>query len=236
MARQAERDRKAVAARLSKLPMYACEADAQAALATIQQTAPWWIQVQGQIVAVTQYATPGRPAQGVTPDIIGWQIQGTCIIADAAVECEAQRRAWFIVATNVTELPAAGILRRYTEQSSVERGFAFLKDPLFLASSVFVKKPERVMAIGFIMVCCLLVYRLAEYRVRERLAQREETVPDQVNKPSTRPTMRWIFQCFEGIHVVSGNDTSQIVGLNDFHKHILSLLGLFCQKLYFLSD
>jgi transposase len=34
----------------------------------------------------------------------------------------------------------------------VERGFRFLKDPLFLASSVFVKKPERIMALSLIMV------------------------------------------------------------------------------------
>jgi transposase len=29
----------------------------------------------------------------------------------------------------------------YKEQGGVERGFRFLKDPLFLSSSVFVKKP-----------------------------------------------------------------------------------------------
>lgn len=40
----------------------------------------------------------------------------------------------------------------------MECDFRFLKDPLFLASSVFVKKPERVVALGFIMVLCLLVY------------------------------------------------------------------------------
>ena len=33
--------------------------------------------------------------------------------------------------------------------SSQYRGFRFLKDPLFLASSVFVKKPERIMALRF---------------------------------------------------------------------------------------
>jgi len=47
-----------------------------------------------------------------------------------------------------------------------ERRFAFLKDLLFPASSVFVKKPPRIMALAFIMVLCLLVYTLAEVRVR----------------------------------------------------------------------
>jgi transposase len=40
----------------------------------------------------------------------------------------------------------------------VERGFSFLKDPLFLASSVFVKKPERIVALSLVMALCLLVY------------------------------------------------------------------------------
>jgi hypothetical protein len=45
-----------------------------------------------------------------------------------------------------------------------------LKDPLFLASSVFLKKPERIVALSCVMVLCLLVYGLAEYRVRQQLA------------------------------------------------------------------
>ena len=84
----------------------------------------------------------------------------------------------------------------------MERGFRFLKDPLFLASSVFVKKPERVIALSFIMVLCLLVYRLAERLLRSRLAATEQTVPNQLNKPTNRPTMRWVFQCFEGIDLL----------------------------------
>src|SRR2546421_730824 len=77
--------------------------------------------------------------------------------------------------------------------------FAFCAYPLFLASSVFVKKPERIMALSFIMVLCLLIYRLAELRLRARLAETQQTIPDQVHKPTARPTMRWVFQCFEGI-------------------------------------
>ena len=112
---------------------------------------------------------------------------------------------------------------------SVERGFRFLKDPLFLASSVFVKKPERIVALGLIMVLCLLVYRLAEHRLRTRLAETEQTVPDQLNRPTARPTMRWIFQCFEGIellHIHSPSQTQSLVlRLQPMHRLVLALLG-----------
>ena len=77
------------------------------------------------------------------------------------------------------------VLQLYKGQNGVERGFAFLKDPLFLASSVFVKKVERVMATGFVMVLCLLVYRLAEHRLRQRLAETGATVPDQRKQADT---------------------------------------------------
>jgi len=61
-------------------------------------------------------------------------------------------------------------------EQSIERGFSFLKDPLFLASSVFVKKPTRIVALSLVMVLGLLVYRLAEHRLREQLAA---TRPDR---------------------------------------------------------
>jgi transposase len=68
------------------------------------------------------------------------------------------RKACWIVGTNVLDpavLSDQQLVTTYKEQGGAERGFRFLKDPLFLASSVFVKKPERVMALSFIMVLCL---------------------------------------------------------------------------------
>jgi len=109
------------------------------------------------------------------------------------VEREAFRKACWIVGTNVLEqarLSDQQLIGIYKDQGGAERGFRFLKDPLFLASSVFVKKPERIMALSFIMVLCLLSYRLAEVRLRSRLAETQQTIPDQVHKPTARPTMR----------------------------------------------
>jgi transposase len=41
-----------------------------------------------------------------------------------------------------------------------------------------------VMALSFIMVLCLLVYRLAEHLLRRQLAQTSQTVPNQIKKPT----------------------------------------------------
>jgi hypothetical protein len=123
----------------------------------------------------------------------------------------------------------------------VERGFAFLKDPLFLASSVFVKKPARIVALSLVMVLCLLVYRLADHRLREQLRATDQTVPNQLKQPTDRPTMRWMFQCFEGISLVRlqppvGPPHWEIAGLEPLHRLVLALLGAHCEKLYKVAE
>jgi len=72
-------------------------------------------------------------------------VQAKVTLDEVQREREAHRRARFIVATNVldpTDLSDEQAIGVYKAQSGVERGFAFLKDPLFLASSVFLKSPS----------------------------------------------------------------------------------------------
>lgn len=142
--------------------------------------------------------------------------------------------------TNVLEparLSEEDLIDAYKGQGGVERGFRFLKDPLFLASSVFVKKPERIVALGFVMVVCLLVYRLAEHRLRKRLGEKGQSIPNQAGKPSEKPTMRWVFQFFEGIDVLyvrspAGIVSRHVLHLRPVHEQVLRLLGPAYQKLY----
>jgi transposase len=167
-------------------------------------------------------------------------VEANVVLDAAALEREVLRTACFLVATNVREMETLSdqdLIQTYTEQHGVERGFTFLTDPLFLAASVFVTRPERIVALSLVMVVCLLVYRLAEQRLRERLAATGQTVPSQVSKPTTRPTMRWIFQCFEGISVVGfqppvGPPQYDIAGLQPVHEQMLVLFGPACENLY----
>ena len=86
------------------------------------------------------------------------------------------------------------------------------------------------------MLLCLLVYRLAEHRLRERLAATGQTVPSHVKQPTERPKLRWIFQCFEGISLVRffpphGPPQHEITGLQPLHEHVIRLLGPHCEVL-----
>jgi transposase len=219
---------------------FACVPDARAALAKQLKTCPAWLQVESVLVMQPKYRRPGRPRKDAPPDQVEWQILTTLAVDPAAVAREARRKAAFVVATNVLDpapLSDHELIRIYKEQHSVERGFSFLKDPLFLASSVFVKKPERIVALSLVMVLCLLVYRLAEHRLREQLAATGQTVPTQLKQPTDRPTMRWIFQCFEGVSLVTfqtpqGPPHWELANLEPLHEQVSALLGPDCQKLY----
>jgi transposase len=224
---------------------FACEADAREALAQETEALPVWLRLQpAQLRVEPRYGRRGRPRPGAAPTGQQVYITATCQLDEPQLQWAVERAAGFIVATNALETAQPSdedLISIYKDQHSVERGFAFLKDPLFLASSVFLKKPERIMALSLVMVLCLLVYRLAEHRLREQLAATGQAIPDQVKKPTSRPTMRWVFQCFEGVELLRirhGPDavTSLILRLTPLHQQILALLGPTYEQFYESSN
>jgi transposase len=62
-----------------------------------------------------------------------------------------------------------------------------------LASSRYLKKPERLMALLMVMTVCLLVYAALESRIRKALQDHEATCPHQKGHPIQNPTARWVF-------------------------------------------
>jgi len=110
----------------------------------------------------------------------------------------------FIIASNeldVQKLSFMEMLSNYKEQQSVERGFRFLKDPFFMSSSVFLKNQNRIVALGMVMCLCLLCYTIAQRFLRKKLKELETTIPNQLGKPTQKPTMGWVVQLFEGAHL-----------------------------------
>ena len=221
---------------------FACENDAQQAWEQALKGKPSWLIATFTLKEQKQYQQRGRPQKEATPDQTVWYLVPTLELDQHEVERVARKKAAFIVATNILDaqrLSPEQVISTYKEQGGVERGFRFLKDPVFLASSIFVKRPERVIALSFVMVLCLLVYRLAEHLLRRQLVATEQTLPNQINKPTNRPTMRWIFHCFEGIdllHIRIGSRWhTQVLGLQALHQRVLRLLGPAYSQFYFFS-
>jgi len=164
-----------------------------------------------------------------------YQILATVAENKDAIEQEISSAGRFIIATNVLsekELSKEKMLSEYKAQQSCERGFSFLKNPLFLADSIFLKSPERIEALAMIMGLCLLVYTLAQREIRAALKSLNYTVKNQLGKAINNPTMRWIFQCFQSVHIVTFQQKTDFYNLTSEMKYILLFLPEACRNYY----
>ncbi len=86
-----------------------------------------------------------------------------------------------------------------------------------------------------IMVLCLLIYSYAEWKLRRKLKEAEESVPNQPKKP----TMRWIFQLFMRVTLIIVTKGQHVIRrqirLSETQNLVLKLLGQDCKKYYGLE-
>ena len=83
------------------------------------------------------------------------------------------------------------------------------------------------------MGLALMIYSIAQRKLREALLRENQEIPDQTGKPTKKPTMRRVFQVFEGITVLYDKETRvMIMNLNDMHRKILALFGNKYEKIY----
>lgn len=216
---------------------FACVADAMAAAEKLSTNMKWHKLDHIQTLEKLHYEKRGKPKPDAIPTSISFRVSADLIPIDPEISAQRVRCGRFILATNILDsLQFTGddVLREYKAQQSTERGFRFLKDPLFFTSSVFLKSAKRIEALGMIMTLCLLVYNLAQRQLRLALALAQDTIPNQLGKPTNSPTLRWVFQCFMAIHLVSFQGFTQVVNLSPPRLHILSFFSHACQRYYLL--
>jgi transposase len=208
---------------------FAGAADAQHALAPFVHGWQTTSLHEGTIHPRPRSGKRGRPRPGAPPPQVVYHITGALTSSLAAHEALVAPQSWFILATNELDehrLPPQELLAGYKGQQHAERGFRFLQDPGFLASSLYLKQPERIMALLMVMTVCLLVYAALEYRIRKALKDHAATFPNQKGQPVQNPTARWVFQYFVGIHLLRiRGEGAFVLNLNDQHLHLLRLLG-----------
>ena len=77
-----------------------------------------------------------------------------------------------------------------------------------------------------VMTSCLMIYAALEHLIRKKLAEKELYFQCMKNKPTQKPTARWVFQCFSGIEELCINDQQKIVlNIKSRHEMILNFLG-----------
>jgi len=243
-ARAVVKERQAITKELFHLQAkrFSCKTDAESETRRVAKK--WRFHTLGDINTVEKkrYEKKGRPsslAEGDTPVRIEYQVTASVAEDQPAIDRVLQDSAAYIIGTNVpqSELSDSLVVQKYKEQQKVERGFRFLKDPLFFVSSLFLKKPERLESLLMVMSLALLVYSIAERMLRATMAEQQETIPNQIKQPKQAPTLRWVFQLLEGVDVLeaklpSGEMIKKIVGISELREKIISFFGKPVARIY----
>ncbi len=225
-----------------KAQRYGCLTDAQRVLNDLRKTVRYHTPGEQNFIKHKRYFGKGRPKNNADAKDNEWQIVVSFVTDEGRVESHRQQKACFIIGTNVPELELSDVdvFHTYKNQSHVERGFRFLKDPLFFVSSLFLKKPSRIQGLLMIMTLSLLVYAIAERRMRRRLAEANETLPNQINIPTKTPTLRWVFQILEGINRVAlhtGVNVQYFIDrMTPLRIKIIRLFGDYVCRIYQISS
>lgn len=220
---------------------FSCPCDAQKALKRYFCKSKFHEVIESGIEECKKFESKGRP-RPESPYKLIYRITGIAQERQAVKEEAIKQSSCFVVGTTIpqSEVNDADIIMAYKNQNNtVERGFRFLKDPLMFTSSLFVKKPERIMGLLMVMTLALLVYAIAQRRLHKALKELQETIPNQIRKETSKPSLRWIFQLLDGIELVKviiGKTTHIVIsGLTALKRRILGYLGNSVMKIYGLD-
>lgn len=216
--------------------LYFCEADAQAAMARLQEETLRFHDIEFLAEERPLYAR-GRPKADGSRALkeMRHAITGTLVPKPAAIDALREQAGCFVLITNVppeglpnSNIPYDGktVLQAYKDQNGIEHNFSFLKDPV-LINSVFLKKPKRIEALGLILVLSLLIWRLIELQMRSHLVKEQTTIPGWDNKPTERPTTFMMTTKFDNIRIIKVRRQRALNGrLSDVQERYLVALGL----------
>ena len=216
---------------------FSCPADALAAAEAFGKILKYHTLDDLKIHKKPHYPKAGRPTKETVVTHFTYSIEATLALNEPVIERHRRQAGRFILATNLLiqeQWSNDDILREYKHQQACEGGFRFIKDPLFFASSVFLKTPRRIAALAMIMALCLMVYSLGQRQLKHGLEQAQATLPNQKGKQTEKPTLRWILQCFQSVHLVWLDKSKHLIKLNDKQRLILPFLCGACQKYYLL--
>ncbi|AKB59724.1 Mobile element protein [Methanosarcina barkeri 227] len=173
---------------------FACEKDAIATLKRWKKDNPHCLleTVEISTVLTKENGKRGRPKKNEKP-IIHYVVNAKAVRNYEIELNEKEYQGRFIIASNDLNLDAEKMLEYYKNQSKVEKGFRFIKDKSFRVSEVYLKKPQRIEALSMIMVLTLMVYSVAEWKLRESLKETGETIPNQVKKQTQKHTLKCAF-------------------------------------------
>ena len=195
---------------------YFCQADAEVAATKLQALQSAYHQVAVVVEERPKYG-PGRPSTRQPRAVKGlrYRLKATVCERPEAITRHDEEAGCFVLLTNVPRAgemahSAADVLRAYKEQHGIEQNFAFLKDPL-IVNSLFLKKPERIAALGLVLLLALLLWRLMERALRVHVETTGKTLIGWDKKATQKPTAFMMMTKFAAVMVVKVGTQRQLV-------------------------
>jgi len=211
---------------------YFCRADADGAAAQLRT-----VHTPYHLVDVTVEEQPvygrGRPSSHKPRPVTAmrYRLKPTIRPHTERIGRMEEEAGCFVLLTNV---PTAGhlahsareILTVYKEQHGTEQNYGFLKDPV-IVNSLFLKKPERIEALGLVLLLSLLLWRLMERQMRAHVESTGMPLPGWDKKTTERPTAFMMMTKFAGVLVYKVGPERQLARpLSAVHQQYLVALGL----------
>jgi len=187
--------------------LYSCESDAQQAadkflrgnkrcLHTLKTSIE-------SVQTVEKRTRKGRPRKDEPTPSITTQYRIQVSIGEPSeqvVQTWREKEETFVLMTDIRDdqrLSDDKVLRLYKDQGvAVEARFRYLKSP-YHVGPVFLQRPSRVKAFGYLMLLSLLLYSSFEYILRQQMAQEAEPLILPGKRKSFRPTGVSVLEMFE---------------------------------------
>ncbi len=203
------------AARLAAQQEYFCRADAEAAAAQLRAQPTAYHRVEVAVTERPLYGR-GRPSAHKPRPVkaMRYRLKTTVSTQTERIARLEEEAGCFVLLTNV---PTAGdlahsasdILAGYKDQYGTEQNYGFLKDPV-IVNSLFLKKPERIEALGLILLLALLIWRLMERALRRYVDTTSTPLMGWDKQATERPTSFMMVTKFAGVIVLKLGDHRQL--------------------------
>lgn len=211
---------------------YFCRADAEAAAARLAREATPYHFCSCTVEEKPVYAV-GRPPKSGERKVtrVSYVLAGEVAERPEAVERARAAAGCFVLLTNVPQEgemahSAAEVLAAYKEQHGIERNLGFLKDPV-IVNDLFLKRPDRIEALGFILLTSLLTWSLMEHVMRAYLEENDTDIIGWDKKKTRKPTTFMMTTKFKGMHVVRiGEEWFLAAPLTKAQQQFVQALGL----------
>lgn len=156
---------------------------------------------------------------------------------EGAIEAHKATLGWQVYATTMTqeELDFEKCVWKYRYQNRVERRFDDLRNKVVPLVPIFVKKDNRVEALINLLMICLKICAVMEYKVAKQLQLKEEELDNiyegNPKRSTARPTAKRMLNSFKGISLVLIPNPNQpipdirMTELKTVQLKIIELLG-----------